>query len=172
MRNLRLIESAEPLFDPPRGRPGDWSEPLTLDSLGAEKLDHAAQALKVEPDLLAALLVEHALLLRDLVEARVDVDRARDHLNREASALATSPGPGRLLATYVRDLRRGARPSSRGQGPQVLIPLRLHDEAVVVAHRLCVSDAAEALRFEIAAASSGKLMREWALQVALRVFAS
>jgi hypothetical protein len=48
--------------DAPRGRPGEWSEAVYLD-VDREALDREAACLRLEPDLVAAFLVERELAL-------------------------------------------------------------------------------------------------------------
>jgi hypothetical protein len=124
-------------------------------------------------DLLAALLVEHALILRDISDCGIDAARARAALTVAADALPAT-GPGRVYTAYVRMLRGGERGGRRESDAQLarrdlVLPLRLHD--AVRGQQLC--DACdgeslnEAVAWEIAAATCSQLMREWALRTLL-----
>ena len=155
-------------IDAPRGRPGDWSEPIDL-QVDREALDRAANRLGLAPDLVAALLVERELALSDLVEAGLERTRAEALLDEAAAAdAAPSVGPGNLLFGYLRDLRHGRLASGEPSVDRwIMLPLRLHESLRRTRLAVDPEDAEHARRWELAAASSGLQMREWALRAAL-----
>ena len=156
------------ILDAPRGRPGDWSEPIDLD-VDREALDRAAARLRLAPDLLAALLVERELVLRDLADAGLEPSRARALLDL-AAAVDDAPavGPGNLFFGYLRDLRLGSLELvDPSVGRPLMLPLRLHEPLRRDRLALDTGDGEQAKGWEIAAASAGLLMREWALRVAI-----
>lgn len=157
-----------PATDAPRGRPGDWSEPIDL-SVDREMLDRAAERLGVSPDLLGAFLVERELVLFDLGEAGLERRHAQALLD-EAAAVGgkTAVGPGNLFSGYLRDLRRGrAGCSESSVGRWIMLPLRLHEPLRQSGLVVVADDGEQAKRWEAAAATAGLQMREWALRVAL-----
>ena len=152
-----------------RGRPGDWSEPIDL-QVDREALDRVANRLGLAPDLLAALLVERELALSDLVEAGFERTRAEAVLDEAAAAADAAPsvGPGNLLFGYLRDLRHGRVASGEPSiNRWIMLPLRLHESLRRTVLAVDPEDAEHARRWEVAAASSGLQMREWALRAAL-----
>jgi hypothetical protein len=156
-----------PDLDPPRGRPGDWSEPFDL-AADREALDAEAARLRISADLLAALAAERELVLRDLDE--IGLDRARIHKLLDAASSVEGPalGPGNLFFGYVRDLRVGvARSEGSTKGRPLMLPLRLHESLRRADLKLDIADGEQARGWEIAAAYAGLQMREWALRVAL-----
>lgn len=157
-----------PILDAPRGRPGDWSEPVDL-HIDRDALDRVARRLGNEADLLAALLVERELLLADFEEAGFERLQAQALLD-EAAPADTEPsvGPGNLFFGYLRDLRQGrAGRSESSVGRWIMLPLRLHEPLRRSNLVVDPADAEQAKRWEIAAATAGLQMREWALRVAL-----
>jgi hypothetical protein len=167
---LRLVHGRgpEPNFDLPEGRPGDWSEPIHVESLDFALVASRASSLEVSPHLLAAALVERALLINDLANSELLAV-----LDEDAERPRPTPGPGASLQSYVRDLRNGSAASrDRRSDGALVIPLRLHHELNALSGAdLDVAHADQALRWEIAAACDGRLMREWGLLVALRSLA-
>lgn len=156
------------ILDAPRGRPGDWSEPADL-HIDREALDQAAASLRLEPDLVAALLVERELALRDLAEAGLQSSGAQALLDLTA-AVADAPalGPGNLFFGYVRELRLGGpEPADSSVGRSLMLPLRLHEPVRRSGLVVDPGDAEQARAWEMAAASAGLQMREWALRAAL-----
>jgi hypothetical protein len=134
-----------------------------------EALDRAANRLGLAPDLVAALLVERELALSDLVEAGLERTRAEALLDEAAAADASpSVGPGNLLFGYLRDLRHGLVASGEPSVDRwIMLPLRLHESVRRTGLAVDPEDAERARRWELAAASSGLQMREWALRAAL-----
>lgn len=174
MINVVPIAVRDPLFAEPAGRPGDWWEPIprsaaeVAPALGAEG---AKRRLPV--DLLAALLLEGAQVSRDIAECGIDAERARSALARAGSGLAAT-GPGRLHTSYVRMLTNGERDFEHESDAQLgqrdlVLPLRLHEAArALQLPEICDPGSFdEAIMWEIAAATSGQFMREWALRVLL-----
>lgn len=170
--SLRLIADSRPeaVFDPPRGRPGDWSEAIEIEALSREGIAATARALRVTADVIAAVLVEQTLLIRDLDEARAPTAALIAALEADAARTRPDVGPGKLLHGYVSELRRGTDDrADASSGAVLVIPLRLHEGASSLsAHEIELARAAQALRWEIAAASDGLLMREWGLRAAIR----
>jgi hypothetical protein len=167
MSNLFALPPAA-VLDAPRGRPGDWSEAIDLD-IDREALDRAAARLRLEPDLIAALLVERELVLHDLADAGLDAPRAQSLLDLAGLADdAPAVGPGNLFFGYLRDLRLGRLERREPSvGRRLMLPLRLHESVRRAAPALDLGDAEQARAWEIAAASTGLQMREWALRCVL-----
>lgn len=160
--------SAAPIFDPPRGRPGDWSEPVDMPGIVAEALDAEAARLRLPPDLVAALLVERALLLEDLARAGLSGARAQALLDQAAARVGAALGPGNLFFRYVRDLRSGfADETSSAVGRPLMLPLRLHEPLRRLECGLDTRHADQARNWEMRAANESVFVREWGLRVAL-----
>lgn len=179
MSSVVPIPARLPLFAEPAGRPGDWWEPLPqVAASAAAPLLADANRRRLPVDLVVALLVEHALIARDIVGCGVDPIRARTAL-RSAAGLAVISGPGRPNTSYVRVLRagdRGFEQESEAQLAQrdLLLPLRLHERASKLrVADVCRPDALdEAVVWEVAAAMTGQFMREWALRELLAAVAA
>jgi hypothetical protein len=178
MQNVVPLHTTPPLFSEPAGRPGDWWEPVSAPAEVAGTLRVEARQHRLPIDLLAALVIEHALVTRDIEVAGIDRSRARAALG-EMAATQPSIGPGRIHVGYVRTLRSGERDYDCETEEQLarrdlVLPLRLHDATCTLDLREVCEAAAldEAIAWETAAASSGQLMREWALGVLLTAFAS
>lgn len=129
----------------------------------------ASAARRLSLDLVAALLVERALILRDVDGSRVGCERARQLLEDAGSRLPAA-GPGHTHEPYLRLLRHGEHgytPETDEQLRQrdLTLPLRLHEAALHLdVSELGGDDAIdEALRWEVASAASHQTMREWAL---------
>lgn len=174
MPNVVPLPLRAPLFDAPAGRPGDWWEPVSIAAEEvAMRLGTDACRRRLPVDIVAALLVEHALVVRDIGECGLDADRSRAALTAAGDApLAT--GPGRLHTSYVRMLRGGQRdyePASDAQvtARDLVVPLRLHDATRdLELPELFSGDLLdEALDWEVASATCGQFMREWALRILL-----
>jgi hypothetical protein len=169
MPNVHPIAPA-PLFKPPAGRAGDWSEPIWLDGLDVDALAEDAGRRRLPVDLLATFLLERRLLVSDLE----DVGLARADALRVLDAAAVQPppvtGPGRLHVAYIRSLKRGDSAShDEARDRPLMIPLRLHAAARLLdATTLRIGDIQQALEWECAAASDERFMREWGLFVTLR----
>lgn len=165
--NLRVLDRHAPLFEPAVGRPGDWSEPFAL-PIARRPLTDEAKRLGLAPSLLAALLLERALVLRDI---RVVSRSADEQLRRLDSAAATELpviGPGCLNFSYRRSLSGAGSSAQEAPDAPLAIPLRLHERARDVdEHELSVESARQALQWEIAATADGRFMSEWALLVIL-----
>ena len=169
MSNIHPIAPA-PLFEPPAGRAGDWSETIWLDGLDVDALAEEAGRRRLPVDLVAALLLERRLLVSDLDGvglACADAVRVLD-----AAALQPRPvtGPGRLHVAYTRLLKRGDSAShDEARDRPLMIPLRLHEAARLLdATTLRIGDIQQALEWECAAAADERFMREWGLFVVLR----
>jgi len=167
------IPARPPLFAEPAGRPGDWWEPVPERAVSvAAVLGTEARRRRLPVDLLAALLVEHALIGCDVAECAVDPRQATAAL-AGASEIAAASGPGRMNTSYIRMLRTGElgfEPESDAQLARrdLILPLRLHDAAARLPLRDLSSQALDdAVRWETAAATHGQFMREWALRVLL-----
>jgi hypothetical protein len=179
MTNVLPIRLREPLFVEPAGRPGDWWEPVGLPAIEVEEhVRREAAARRLPLDLLFALLVERMLVTSDIADCALEAEAARAVLAAEAASLA-SAGPGRLLLSYVRVLRTGERnhePESELQLARrdLVLPLRLHEAVRCCDLRAVCSGGGseEAIRWEVAAATGGQLMREWALRALLAHAAS
>jgi hypothetical protein len=179
MSNVVPIPARVPLFGEPAGRSGDWWEPIPVNAAEvATGLAVEANRLCLPVDLLVTLLVEHALVERDIADCGVDEARARAVL---VSAREDQPttGPGRLHTSYARMLRSGERGYERESEAQLaqrdlMLPLRLHDSARSFdLGEVCKFESlVEAIAWEIAAATSGQFMREWALRLLLAEFAA
>jgi hypothetical protein len=179
MSKIVPIPTRMPLFAEPAGRAGDWWEPTGV--CAAE----VATGLRVEVDrhrlpvdLLAALLVEHALVESDIAACAVEDACARTALNDAARAKPTL-GPGCLHTSYVRMLGMGEYDYEREGDEQLArrdlhLPLRLHDAVRTVdLEEVWNSEVVdEAIAWEIAAASRGQFMREWSLRTLLVSFAA
>lgn len=169
MSNVVPIAPAAPLFAEPAGRRGDWWEPISVDASTVSQLLKEAVSRRLPIDLMAALLVERALVMSASAEAGFDTAEVSAVLGRAAGAAATA-GPGRLHTTYVRMLRSGEQnfePESEEQLARrdLQLPLRLHErvEEVDLA-TLRDRELNEAIEWEVASAVSGESMREWALR--------
>jgi hypothetical protein len=168
-----------PLFAEPAGRPGDWWEPISLCAAKAAGQLHAvAHARHLPVDLLAALLVEHALIARDIADCGINAGRARAALAAAGEAQAPT-GPGRLHTAYVRMLRSGEYDYEHEGEAQLaqrdlVLPLRLHEAARALdLRKACDADMLdEAIAWEISAATTGQFMREWVLRMLLLQTAS
>lgn len=174
MHNVVPIQSREPLFAEPAGRPGDWWEPIPISAAAvAAQFDAEGQQRRLPIDLVATLVIEHEYVVRDIAACGIDVARARAALAAAGDALATT-GPGRLHTSYVRMLRSGERGYERESDAQLarrdlVLPLRLHDVARGLDLRdVCNGESLnDAIAWEIAAATNGQFMREWALRTLL-----
>jgi hypothetical protein len=157
-----------PVLDAPRGRPGDWSEPVDL-QVEREVLDRTAEGLGVSPDLLAALLVERELVLFDLCESGLERPRAQALLDEAAAGEGVpAVGPGNLFFGYLHDLRHGSvRCAESSVDRWIMLPLRLHEPLRRSGLTIVADDGEQAKRWELAAASAGLQMREWGLRIAL-----
>lgn len=151
-------------------RPGEYREPLTLDgeSVPAALLEEA-DALALPAGTAFALLLEQALLIRDLRGLGVDLHTARRELCDAAAGARVACRLSSAGSAYVRALTCGRRaPKRRPRPPRALhlsVPVRLaqrladFDPAVGV-------DAAqlrEAVGWEVAAVLEQRTMAEWAL---------
>lgn len=169
------IPARVPLFAEPAGRPGDWWEPLGISaSAAAAHLAAEADRRRLPVDLLVALLLEDALVVQDIADCGLDALSARATLSTAAERHASS-GPGRLHTSYVRMLRRGEvdyerQTEARFAQRDIALPLRLHDAAGRLdLPSICQRNSIDqALGWEIAAATSGQFMREWALRALLQ----
>lgn len=169
----------QPLFAEPAGRAGDWWEPLSIPAAEIRGALHSeAEQRRLPIDLLAALLIEHALVENDIAACALDGRRARAVLTAAADAKPTL-GPGCLHTNYVRMFGTGERGYESESDVQLadrdlVLPLRLHEAARTITLREVGDGAAldEAIAWEIAAASSGQFMREWALRLLLAAFAA
>jgi hypothetical protein len=178
MSNVAPIPARIPLFAEPAGRAGDWWEPIPVSAAEvATGLAAEANRLRLPVDLLATLLVEHALIERDIADCGVDGARARAVLVSAGEDQPTT-GPGRLHTSYARMLRRGERDYERESDAQLaqrdlMLPLRLHDAARSLdLGEVCIESLDEAIAWEIAATTSGQFMREWALRLLLAEFSA
>lgn len=178
MSNVVPIPSRVPLFAEPAGRVGDWWEPVATAADVVGQLQVDAERRRLPVDLLAALLVEHALVQNDIETCRLNAGTARSAL-ADAAHGQPSAGPGCLHAGYLRMLRSGERRFEREGNEQLsrrdlVLPLRLHEAARALDLREVCEAASldEAVAWEIAAAASGQFMREWALRELLAVFAA
>jgi hypothetical protein len=151
-------------------RPGDRREPMpvkvdqTLMQLAAE-----AAARGLELDQAAGLLVERALALRDAESLGIPSGAAREALDSAVNSLTRLAVPA-STARYVRSLvaqLATARPREAEGVRQLALPVRLIARAAALdfAKVLVARDLDEAIRFEIAAASCGRTMSEWAMFV-------
>jgi hypothetical protein len=172
--NVAPIPLRAPLFAEPSGRPVDWWEPLrgTVAEVAA-RLGGEAKRRRLPVDLLAALLVEHALIIRDIADCRIDREQARTAL-ADAAAARVASGPGRLHTFYVRTLQTGERGCENESDAELarrnlVLPLRLHEAACGLELVNCcrIGSLDEAIAWVIAAATSGQFMREWALRMLL-----
>jgi len=170
MSNVQPLPSAPPLFTPPTGRVGDWSEPIWLDGLDVDSLAVETRRRRLPVDLVVALLVEQHVLLADLQSVGLNCADATQLLDTTVEDERPLPGPGTLHASYSRYLRHGGDVShDSARDRPLMIPLRLHEAARLThAHKLRVEDVQRALDWERTAAASGRYMREWGLLVALR----
>lgn len=173
MTNIATIPLRQPLFAEPAGRPGDWWEPVPIRAGVAAGLSAEAARRRLPVDLLATLLVEHARVLHDITDAGIEAGQALAALSVAGEGQATS-GPGRLHTSYVRMLRSGEHAYEHESNAQLarrdlVFPLRLHDAALSLELReVCDGDSLnEAVAWEVAAATSGQFMREWALRTLL-----
>lgn len=173
MSNVVPIETRVPLFAEPAGRPGDWWEPLAVSAEVAVGLNREAGLHHLSVDLLAALLVERALVVQDISDCVLDPMRARATLAAAADRQPAT-GPGHLHTSYVRMLRGGESGYQGERAAQLaqrdlILPLRLHDAVRSVdLAEVCASDSLdEAIAWEISAATSGQFMRGWALRTLL-----
>jgi hypothetical protein len=163
------------LFVAPAARPGDWWEPLPRhDASVAAALYDEGSKRRLPIDLLAAVLIEHSLVERDLADCGLDARTAMATLNDASELGSISGGPGRLNTPYVHMLRAGDRcfePESRARlaARDLMLPLRLLGRTAQLSLEDVFSAAAldDAIRWEIAAATADQFMREWALQVLL-----
>jgi hypothetical protein len=178
MSNVVPIPSRLPRFAEPAGRVGDWWEPVASAAGVAGQLQVEADRRRLTVDLLAALHVERALVQNDIETSGLHAGAARAALANAAHG-QPSAGPGCLHAGYLRMLRSGERGYERESTEQLarrdlFLPLRLHDAVRVLDLRgaLDTSAVGEAVAWEIAAASNGQFMREWALKVLLARFAA
>lgn len=137
-----------------------------------------AERRRLPIDLACTLVVERALIEEDIAGSALDSRRARTALN-EAAGTTPTLGPGSLHTSYVRMLRSGESHYGRESQEQVagrnlLLPLRLHEAARALDLReVCeIASIGEAVAWEIAAASSGQFMRDWALRLLLAAFAA
>lgn len=179
MSRITPIPTRAPLFAEPAGRAGDWWEPIPVGAAEvAVALAPDANRLRLPLDLLVALLVEHALVVSDIMECGGDFPHARTAL---AAAAAQEPtvGPGCLHTAYVRMLRLGVSGYERESEGELcrrdlMVPLRLHHaaSAIDIVETCQRSSVDEGITWEITAASSGQFMREWALRVLLADFAA
>lgn len=178
MSNVVPIPARGALFTEPAGRAGDWWEPISVDAARAVGLADEAAKRRLPLDLLASLVVEHALVERDIAESAVDKMAATRALDAAVQRIPAS-GPGCLHTSYIRMLGRGdgvyePERDDRLAQRDLMLPLRLHQAAssvdIAAVCRLGALD--EAIAWEIAAASSGQFMREWALRVLLVDFAA
>lgn len=173
MSQLRLLPVRQVLFDSPKGRPGDWSEPLTLPGLDLISIARAAQIGGVERDLAVALLLERRLLLDTLAAANILAGTSESLLDTAAARERMTIGPRRLYAGYIRSLTRGAAHEFSVSPEHVALPLRLHAAASALdGSTIAAGDLPQALRWEIASASTAMFMREWGLSVTLHSLAS
>lgn len=174
MLNVLPIPGRIALFTEPAGRPGDWWEPSPFSaSEAAVDLCAEAHRRRLPLDLLVTLLVERTLIERDVDRCGIDGASARAAL---ADAVAAQPmtGPGRLHTAYVRMLCSGEDDYERESdahlaGRVIVLPLRLHDAIRSLDPREVDGGEPldEAIAWEIAAATSGQFMREWALRILL-----
>jgi hypothetical protein len=174
MSNVQPLTSAPPLFKPPTGRVGDWSEPIWLNGLDVDSLAAETHRHRLPIDLVAALLLEQHLLLADLRSAGLNHADAIQLLDAAGVAEHPLAGPGTLHTFYCRYLRQGGDASHASPHDRpLMIPLRLHEAARLTdASELRVGDVQRALDWERAAAADGRYMHEWGLLVALRAATS
>lgn len=179
MSNVIPIPARTSLFAEPAGRAGDWWEPIEVSAAyGAAELNREAERCRLPIDLVYSLLVERALIEEDIAVCALDTRRARTALN-DAAHTTPALGPGCLHTSYVRMLRSGESDYERESeeqlaGRDLLLPLRLHESARSLDLRNVCKTASlkDTLAWEIAAASNGQFMREWALRVLLATFSA
>jgi hypothetical protein len=184
MTNVRVLQSKgpgprAPLFREASGRFGEWFEAAGPLLHRNEPLVREATRRDLDPSIVLTLLVERELLLVDLAAAGVAVANAMAELRAAASSIPLQ-GPGTPHGSYVRQLmlscRRPAHPRT-GEAPrdiQAAVPARLLarvkgnvcDRAISAAATAVALD--DAILWEVAAASAGRTMAEWALLVLLR----
>jgi hypothetical protein len=155
--------SFDDFFGPPELRPGELHEPYA--GPVSEAFREAMAARGVPISLAATVLAEY-----ELVVAMLNSYCSIDELNarsRRVSVNSTRP----LLASYIRTLLAVANgqqvdvPASAA----VVVPSRLADRmrACDAALTLEPADLPTALQWELAAATTGQTMTEWALTQAL-----
>jgi hypothetical protein len=161
----------------PQRRPGERREPLNVDL--APPLLEAAARRRLDAACAAELCLERALVIADLVA--LERPRLYEPLLTAATAVRVArPLPAakaRYLQMLVAALDRCQADAADADAPVdsdvvVDVPLRLFPRVIDVADELptCGDDeVAEALRLEIAAASTGRTMSEWAALTALRL---
>ncbi len=178
MSNVIPLSTPAPLFPEPAGRPGDWWEPVPMATAAIVRLGREGMRRRLPVDLLAALLVEHALVISDISGCPGDPLPAHAALGRAATELAAI-GPGRLHTAYVQMLRGGERGYEHESDVQLarrdlVLPLRLHEQVrdLDLPKAFECDRLDEAISWEIAAASGGQFMREWALSTLLVQVAS
>jgi hypothetical protein len=145
-------------------RPGELHEPIAFGGEAEGRLEDSATAGGLSPALAARLLVEAALLRKDLLLAgAVQADAVLDEAARTARVCRRlSAGE----ADYLRALGMAGR---RERAGAVTVPVRLLgrlDEIDLVA--ALARDAMQAVSWETAALMEGRTMLEWGLLAALR----
>jgi hypothetical protein len=126
-----------------------------------------AAARGLELDQAAGLLVERALALQDAESLGIPAEAAREVLDSAVNSLTRLAVPA-STARYVRSLvaQLAIARSREAEGVRHLaLPVRLTARAsgLDFARVLDARDLDEAIRFEIAAASCGRTMSEWAM---------
>jgi hypothetical protein len=161
-----------PLRRLPR-RPGERREPLALDV--SPTLVVAAAGSRLELGCAVELCLERALVIRDLAAL------GQLHVYERLLALATTTPVSRALpaakARYLQMLlatrdRQAVPLDAAGGGGDAMVdvPLRLFPRVIDVVDEVASAgpeQLAEALQFEVAAASDGRTMSEWAALAAL-----
>ncbi|HTU78092.1 MAG TPA: hypothetical protein VMF09_04965 [Solirubrobacteraceae bacterium] len=136
-------------------------------------LDAAAQA-GLDAPLAVQLALERAVVLKDGRDLRLDVERIRRTLGREARRARAARQLSGRQATYVRMLYREKprQPCPAAGGLSVVIPDELLTQIrdtipETVLHPRAVP---EMLAWERAARLEGRTMLEWSLKVLARLF--
>jgi hypothetical protein len=145
-------------------RPGELHETVAFGGEAERQLERSASAGRVSPSLAARLLLEAALLRRDLQAA--GAARADGLLDHAAGAARVCRRLSAGEADYLRALRMASHPERTGA---VTVPVRLlaRLEEVDLAAALG-GDARQAVSWEAAALMAGRTMLEWGLLRALR----
>ncbi len=148
-------------YDDRLRRPGELHEPVPVPPASTVAVERAAAAAGVSTGTAVRLLIELALVRRDVaavgragVEPQLDAAAASAVVCRRLSAAE---------ADYVRGLRRGC-----AGGPTLAtVPVRLVGRvAEVDVESALAGDLPRAVAWEVAAVLSGRTMLEWALMTA------
>ena len=144
-------------------RPGELREPIELGPEAVRELERSARAAGHSATLVAALLLEAALLREDL--RRPGLLRDLTALDGAARAMRVRRRMSAAEADYLRALR--VSPHSKAVGV-VTVPVRLLGRlSELELGAAFAEDARRAVAWEAAALIDGRTMIEWGLLVAL-----